>query len=70
MRRYVRRGSKGIIALVDSSGEVPCIRFVFDVTATGARHDSRSPFLWQFKDQHMNAVHDALEQQAGADDFI
>lgn len=69
MRRYVRRGSKGI-ALVDTSGEVPRIRYVFDVADTGARHDSRSPFLWQLEDQHMNAVHDALENRYGADDFM
>ena len=69
MRRYVRRGSKGI-ALVDTSGEIPRIRYVFDVADTGARHDSRSPFLWQLEDQHMNAVHDALEQRFGADDFM
>ena len=58
------------IALVDTSGEVPRIRYVFDVADTGARHDSRSPFLWQLEDQHMNAVHDALEQRFGADDFM
>ena len=69
MRRYVRRGSKGI-ALVDTSGEIPRIRYVFDVADTGARHDSRSPFLWQLEDQHMNAVHDALENRYGADDFM
>ena len=69
MRRYVRRGSKGI-ALVDTSGEVPRIRYVFDVADTGARHDSRSPFLWHLEDQHMNAVHDALEDRYGADDFM
>ena len=69
MRRYVRRGSKGI-ALVDTSREVPRIRYVFDVADTGARHDSRSPFLWQLEEQHMNAVHDALEQRFGADDFM
>ena len=69
MRRYVRRGSKGI-ALVDTSGEVPRIRYVFDVADTGARHDSLSPFLWKLEDQHMNAVHDALENRYGADDFM
>ena len=69
MRRYVRRGSKGI-ALVDTSGEIPRIRYVFDVADTGARHDSRSPFLWRLEDQHMNAVHDALEQRYDADGFM
>lgn len=34
MRRYVRRGSRGI-ALVDSSGEKPSLRYVFDVADTG-----------------------------------
>ena len=34
MRRYVRRGSKGI-ALIDDSGDVPRLRYVFDVSDTG-----------------------------------
>ena len=37
MRRYVRRGSKGI-ALVDTSSDQPKLRYVFDVSDTsGAR---------------------------------
>ncbi|MBR3741305.1 MAG: hypothetical protein IKN04_12765, partial [Clostridia bacterium] len=39
MRRYVRRGSKGI-ALIDTSGETPRIRYVFDISDTGGREDS------------------------------
>lgn len=35
MRRYVRRGSKGI-ALIDTRGENPRLRYVFDVSDTGA----------------------------------
>ena len=69
MRRYVRRGSKGI-ALVDTSTDIPRIRYVFDVADTGERRGSRSPFLWRLEDQHMNAVHDALEQQYDADGFM
>ena len=34
MRRYVRRGSKGI-ALLDTSGEKPRLRYVFDISDTG-----------------------------------
>ena len=34
MRRYVRRGSKGI-ALVDNSREKPRLRYVFDISDTG-----------------------------------
>lgn len=37
MRRYVRRGARGI-ALPDGAGEV---RYVFDVADTGARKSSR-----------------------------
>lgn len=35
MRRYVRRGSKGI-ALVDTSSDQPKLRYVFDVSDTSA----------------------------------
>ena len=45
MRRYVRRGSKGI-ALVDNSREKPRLRYVFDISDTGLRKNSRHPFLW------------------------
>lgn len=34
MKRYVRRGSKGI-ALIDDSGDRPRLRYVFDVSDTG-----------------------------------
>ena len=44
MRRYVRRGSKGI-ALVDNSREKPRLRYVFDISDTGLRKNSRHPFL-------------------------
>lgn len=45
MRRYVRRGSRGI-ALVDSSGEKPSLRYVFDVADTGGGDNARRPYLW------------------------
>ena len=34
MRRYVRRGAKGI-ALLDNSGDAPRLRYVFDIADTG-----------------------------------
>ena len=44
MGRYVRRGSKGI-ALIDTNGDMPKLRYVFDVSDTGAREKSRvNPF--------------------------
>ena len=69
MRRYVRRGSKGI-ALIDNRGDTPRIRYVFDISDTGERQNSLRPNLWSLEDQHMNAVHDALEDHYGADDYM
>ena len=60
MRRYVRRGSRGI-ALVDSSGEKPSLRYVFDVADTGGGDNARRPYLWQLQDEHMGTVLRALE---------
>ena len=40
MRRYVRRGSKGI-ALIDSSGDAPRMKYVFDVSDTGGGANAR-----------------------------
>lgn len=40
MRRYVRRGSKGI-ALVDTSSDQPKLRYVFDVSDTSGGENSR-----------------------------
>lgn len=45
MRRYVRRGSKGI-ALVDTSSDQPKLRYVFDVSDTSGGENSRRPYLW------------------------
>lgn len=66
MRRYVRRGSKGI-ALVDLTGERPKLRYVFDVSDTGARANSRPVNLWSMKDEYRPAVQDALERAYGVD---
>ena len=48
MGRYVRRGSKGI-ALVDDSGDRPRLRYVFDISDTGTRPNSRTPWLWRLE---------------------
>ncbi len=62
MRRYVRRGTKGI-ALIDTSGDNPRLKYVFDVSDTGGRDNSRRPFLWEYRDEHQDAVTAALEQR-------
>ena len=64
MRRYVRRGSKGI-ALVDNSHEKPRLRYVFDISDTGLRKNSRHPFLWELRPEHEAEVTAALEQRFG-----
>ena len=61
MGRYVRRGSKGI-ALVDDSGDKPRLRYVFDITDTGTREHSRTPWLWQLEEQHIGPVSAMLER--------
>ena len=64
MGRYVRRGSKGI-ALVDDSGDRPRLRYVFDISDTGTREHSRTPWLWQLKEQHIGPVSAMLERNYG-----
>ena len=49
MNRYVRRGAKGI-ALLDESGGFPRLHYVFDVSDTGVRRNSRDPEVWQYND--------------------
>ena len=64
MGRYVRRGSKGI-ALVDDSGDKPRLRYVFDISDTGTREHSRTPWLWQLEEQHIGPVSAMLERNYG-----
>ena len=64
MGRYVRRGSKGI-ALIDTSGDNPRLKYVFDVSDTGGRENSRRLNLWEYKDEHRDAVTAALENRFG-----
>ena len=64
MGRYVRRGSKGI-ALVDDSGDRPRLRYVFDISDTGTREHSRTPWLWTLEERHMDSVTAMLEQSYG-----
>lgn len=61
MGRYVRRGSKGI-ALIDTNGDTPKLRYVFDVSDTGAREKSRELNLWAYAPEHSEAVQDMLTE--------
>ena len=64
MGRYVRRGTKGI-ALIDTSGDNPRLKYVFDVSDTGGKENSRRLNLWEYKDEHQDAVTAALENRYG-----
>ena len=64
MNRYVRRGAKGI-ALLDESSEFPRLHYVFDVSDTGVRRNSRDPDLWQYNDDLKRPVSDALTAAYG-----
>ena len=62
MRRYVRRGAKGI-ALMDMMGDVPRYHYVFDAADTGMRKDSRSPFMWTINEENGAAIGAMLEKE-------
>ena len=64
MNRYVRRGSKGI-ALLDQSSSVPRLHYVFDVSDTGVRCNSRDPEVWQLNDDLFQPVSEMLAQEYG-----
>ena len=62
MRRYVRRGAKGI-ALLDMTGDVPRYHYVFDAADTGMRKDSRSPFVWAVNEENSTVIGTMLEKE-------
>ena len=64
MNRYVRRGSKGI-ALLDQSSSVPRLHYVFDVSDTGVRRNSRDPEVWQYNDDLKQPVSEMLNKTYG-----
>ena len=59
MNRFVRRGSTGI-ALLDATGDTPKLKYVFDVSDTGGRENSRRPFLWQMTEHHIEPLLEML----------
>ena len=66
MGRYVRRGAKGI-ALVDNSGDAPRLRYVFDVSDTGARRGSRPFEPWMVNSENTSAATSALNKHFGVE---
>ena len=65
MGRYVKRGSTGI-ALIDDNGDRPRLRYVFDISDTGARANTPEFHLWQCdKEQFDAALRDAYGVETG-----
>ena len=64
MNRYVRRGAKGI-ALLDESSGFPRLHYVFDVSDTGVRRNSRDPEMWQYNDDLKQPVSEMLRKTYG-----
>ena len=64
MNRYVRRGAKGI-ALLDESSGFPRLHYVFDVSDTGVRRNSRDPEVWQYNDDLKQPISEMLAATYG-----
>ena len=64
MNRYVRRGAKGI-ALLDESSGFPRLHYVFDVSDTGVRRNSRDPEMWQLGPDLVQPVSEMLNKTYG-----
>lgn len=62
-KRWINRGAKGI-ALIDDSGKMPALRYVFDVSDTNTRYDI--PFqLWQIKPKYEAQIIEKLQNHFG-----
>lgn len=55
MRRWVKRGAKGI-ALIDDRGRKKRLRYVFDISDTRMVEGGRTPFLWQIREDQREAI--------------
>lgn len=55
MRRWVKRGAKGI-ALIDDRGRRKRLRYVFDISDTRMVEGGRTPFLWQIREDQRETI--------------
>ena len=60
MNRHVRYGAKGIAIISEVDG-VPALRYVFDISDTRPRANARTPWLWQYREEHQDTVAKMLE---------
>ena len=66
MNRYIKYGSKGI-ALIDTRSYAPKLRYVFDISDTGERKKSLSPYFWEINEYNKNSVIDMLNNEYDTD---
>lgn len=66
MHRYIRRGSTGIALLTAGSGGMG-VRYVFDVSDTGTRRESRDIEPWRITEQTEHPVRRMLKEAYNAD---
>ena len=64
MNRYVNRGAKGI-ALIDDSGNVPRLRYVFDISDTRPSRygTSRTPYRWEVTEENTEHILSTLHSR-------
>ena len=56
--RYVKRGSKGIMVAGEKG-----VRYVFDVSDTGARNKEKPFRLWEFSDEYGQIIQNMLSEK-------
>ena len=56
--RYVKRGSKGIMVAGEKG-----VRYVFDVSDTGARNKEKPFRLWEFSDEYGQIIQNMLSER-------
>lgn len=61
MRRWVKRGAKGI-ALIDYKGDHPQLRYVFDISDTDGNENSRPVWQWGITKENQNAIIEVMGQ--------
>ncbi len=64
MHRYVKRNSKGI-ALLRTDGDSAYLTYVFDVSDTGTRRNSRQVNLFEMLPEYVQPIMDAMENRYG-----
>ena len=63
MRRYVKKGSKGI-ALLDESGDRPRLKYVFDISDTAARENAVPYVPWSLTPENEQTVIETLQSHS------